>query len=196
LNGQQRFRGHLRCLTFRFRRNRNIDQQTRVRWLFLLAKASNGDRECEIVCGGSTRRVSLIHLDSYIRFRRRCAVVKWQRMLRLVRPELSSLRPISLNTLIELAAPLLVEGRVHREIPLHAFVLWYFLQRRHFRGITKTTPVLASSKHRATLRADCIHRCVLRCGRSHSGEEETRLGYHFYGDVKQKGIQRRAKKSA
>jgi hypothetical protein len=67
---------------------------------------------------------------------------------------------------------------------------------KHFFRITETAPALARGEHGATLSADCIHRCVLRCGRSHSGEEETTLAYHFRRNVKQKGTGNVRKKTA
>ena len=45
-------------------------------------------------------------------------------------------------------------------------------KKQFFCGITKLAETLAGREHGTTLRADCIHRCVLRCGRSHSGEEQ------------------------
>ena len=75
-----------------------------------------------------------------------------------------------LKALVQFATPLFMSGGAEREIALcRRRVL---RKSKHFRGITEITTVHARGEHGATLRADCIHRCVLRCGRSHSGEEE------------------------
>jgi hypothetical protein len=88
--------------------------------LFLLASPSDGDREREIVRGRSIGGAVLSHLDGQ---RSGCtgnAIIERERVLRLVRRGPAPLRPIGLDALIQLAAPLLADGAVRRERASHA----------------------------------------------------------------------------
>jgi len=183
-----------RRLSVGLRRDRNINEKPRVLRFFLLVGPSDGDREGEIVRGRPLGGAAAFHPNGPISRRRGNAIIEGEGMLCLARGGPTPLRPISLDALIQFAAPLLFVGALRREIASRAYAR--FLRWRHFPGITETTAALARSEHGATLRADCIHRCVLRCGRSHSGEEETRLAYHFHWNVKQEETVKCAEKGS
>src|SRR5208283_4809456 len=77
---------------------------------------------------------------------------------------------VGLEALVEFTAPFLVGLRVKRQVSSGGMGVLPF--GIGLRRITKNTCARALGEHCATLQADFIHRCVLRCGRSHSGEEE------------------------
>src|SRR5208337_475018 len=79
-------------------------------------------------------------------------------------------RTVGLEALVQFTTPFPVGLRVERQVSLCGLRALPF--GIGLRRITKSTCARALGEHCATLRADFIHRCVLRCGRSHSGEEE------------------------
>ena len=79
-------------------------------------------------------------------------------------------RAIGLEALVQFTAPFLIGLRLKRQVSLRGMRALPF--GRGLWRITKSTGARALGEHCATLQADFIHRCVLRCGRSHSGEEE------------------------
>src|SRR5208337_457795 len=79
-------------------------------------------------------------------------------------------RTVGLEALVQFTTPFPVGLRVEGQISLCGVGALPF--GIGLRRITKNTRAHALGEHCATLRADFIHRCVLRCGRSHSGEEE------------------------
>src|SRR5208283_62935 len=90
--------------------------------------------------------------------------------LSLSGPCFSPPRAVGLEALVQFTAPFLIGLRVERQVSLRGVGVLPF--GIGLRRITKNTRARALGEHCATLRADFIHRCVLRCGRSHSGEEE------------------------
>ena len=81
-------------------------------------------------------------------------------------------RAIGLQTLVQFTAPLFVRAALKRQVSLRANeAALPEVESLPWRSQNIQT-MRAIGEHRATLQAYCIHRCVLRCGRSHSGEEE------------------------
>ncbi len=145
--------------------------------------ASNGNGEGEVVFCGQGRFGNCHCLPRARPFDR---FAKGKLGLRGVRRGLASPHAISFQTMPQFATP----GRVVADFRCapgpFAARLWTrislgtgrgaFFKRRKFRGknrITKMASSYARCQYGATLRACFCHRCVLRCGRFHSGEEGT-----------------------
>jgi hypothetical protein len=102
------------------RRNGNINEDARVLRFFLLARPPDGNRESEIFPGRSIGGAALFHLGGQRSGCKRNAIIERERVLRFVRRGPAPLRPIGLDALIQLAAPLLVNGAVRCEMASRA----------------------------------------------------------------------------
>ena len=120
VNRRQRLDIRSGRLSLGLRRNGNINEDARVLWLFLLASPSDGDRESEIFRGRSIGVAALFHFGSQRSGCRGNAIIERERVLRFVRRGPAPLCPIGLDALIQLAAPLLVDGAVRREMASRA----------------------------------------------------------------------------
>jgi hypothetical protein len=115
---------------------------------------ANGNGEGEIVVGVRRDSLQFFGLDSH----RGCrvAALKGKFGLGFVGEGLSTTRTVSLEAPVQLPAPLFFARRTQSEIALRGGK--GFRLEREFRMITKITGSLSRREHRATLRADCIHR--------------------------------------
>ena len=162
-DGIRRLRPDIRLRFFLLRRNRNVDQNPRLLSLLPLGRSADGNRECEVIClpGADGLRAAVLGLERDARSGSfPLLVLEWQTRLPLLSGGFFSPGTVGLQTLVELAAPLRSRDFIRA---------WGILDGHRFlsggekcRGVTEDTKMHARSEHRATLRAYCIHRFVLR----------------------------------
>jgi len=153
-----------------FRRQTHIDQEPRLHSLCLPRWSTNRDSKSEVVSFRDPFIRLWEHLDGDAFGPGRGMTLEGQFGLPFSGVYSSTPRAVSLEAPVQFTSPFFIGLCVKRQIPLRGLGVLPF--EKGLWRITKDTCAHALGEHCATLRADFIHRCVLRCGRSHSGEEE------------------------